>query len=247
MKKILPIGIVLLLLSVSQGWAQKGFKVGFTVSPLNSWMLNQSDIDTVESVFKYQTTWGMQGGITGGLNFNNRLGVMTNILYSVQGQRFTRGNTGLDRAIKNNIFLYQIKMPVMLRYSTRPVKKVVWSVYGGIQLAYMTKARFYNDDYRFIADNPNVNYPKTKDLYNQWSWSLVGGLGADVRLTRQLYLNLNARIENGIMDIEKKSAQYYERELNRLLIRNYYPDNRPETALLVYGFNFGFTYHFIKK
>lgn len=247
MKKILPIGIVLLLLSVSQGWAQKGFKVGFTASPINSWMLNQSDMDTIETVFKYQTTWGMQGGATGGLNFNNRLGLMANLLYSVQGQRFTRNNSGLNREIKNNIFLYQIKMPVMLRYSTRPVKKVVWSVYGGIQLAYLTKARFYNDDYRFIADNPNVRYPKTKDLYNEWYWSLVGGLGADVRLTRQLYLNLNMRIENGIMDIEKKSAQYYERELNRLLIRNYYPDNRPETALLVYGMNFGFTYHFIKK
>jgi hypothetical protein len=247
MKKILPIGILLVLLSVSQIWAQKGFKVGFSMSPTNSWMLNQSDIDTIETVFKYQTTWGMQGGATAGYNFSNRFGLMTNILYSVQGQRFTRNNTGLDREVKNNIFLYQIKMPVMLRFSTKPVKKVVWSAYGGIQLAYLTKARFYNDDYRFIADNPNVRYPKTKDLYNEWYWSLVGGLGADIRLTRQLYLNLNARVENGIMDIEKKSAQYYERDLNRLLIRNYYPTNRPETSLLVYGLNVGFTYHIIKK
>lgn len=247
MNRILTSGIVLIVLFVSQVWAQKGFKVGFTTSPLNSWMLNQSDIDTTETAFKYQTTWGMQGGAVAGLNFNDRLGVFANLLYSVQGQRFTNKLAGLDREVKNNIFLYQIKMPVMLRYSTRPVKKVVWSVYGGMQLAYLTKARFYNNDYRFIADNPNVAYPNTKDLYNEWYWSMVGGIGADVRLTRQLYLNINGRIENGIMDIEKKSAQYYERELNRLLIRNYYPANRPETSLLVYGLNVGFTYHFIQK
>lgn len=247
MKKILPVLILFFWLSIPALQAQKGWKVGFTASPLNSWMLNQSDIDTVEAVFKYQTTWGMQGGATGGLNFSNRLGVMANLLYSVQGQRFTRGNTGLDRNVKNNISLYQIKLPVMLRYSTKPIKKVVWSAYGGVQMSFMTKAKFFNDDYRFIADNPNVRYPRTKDLYNQWYYSLVGGLGADVRLTRQVYLNLNARIEYGLMDIEKKSAQYYERELNRLLIRNYYPDTRPETYLLVYGFNFGFTYHFIRK
>jgi hypothetical protein len=246
MKRILFALLFLVSILPSAVQAQKGLKVGFTASPLNSWMLNQQDIDAPEADFKYRTTWGMQGGLTGGVNFSNRFGIMANILYSAQGQRFTTNPEGLDRGIKNNIALYYLKLPVMLRFSTKPVKKVVWSIYGGMQIAHLTKAKFFNDDYRFIPDNPNVRYPNTRDLYNEWYYSLVGGFGADVRLTRQLYLNLNVRVENGIMDTEKKSAQYYERQFNRLLVRNYYPDNRPETALLVYGFNFGFTYHFIK-
>jgi len=247
MRKFLSVFIVLLCFGLSWAYAQKGWKLGFTASPMNSWLLNASDIDTFETVYKYRTTWGMQGGAVAGYNFSTRMGIMANLLYSVQGQRYSTNPSGLDRAVRNNISLYYVKLPVMLRWSTKPIKKVVWSIYGGIQIAHLTKAKFFNDDYRFIPDNPNVRYPKTRDLYNEWYYSLVGGFGADVRLTRQLYLNLNMRVENGIMDVEKKSAQYYERQFNRLVIRNYYPDGRPATALLTYGFNFGFTYHFLRK
>jgi hypothetical protein len=246
MRKLLAISGLCLLLAHSLP-AQKGWKAGFTVSPLNSWMLNQSDLDTVESVFKYQSTWGMQGGLVGGYNLSQRLGVWTNILYGVQGQRYTTMPNGLNREVKNNTSLYYIKVPLLIRFSTKPVRKFLWSIYAGPQVSFLTKAKFFNDDYRFLPDNPSVKYPDTRDLYNEFHYSMVGGIGSDIRLTRELYLNLNVRVEYSLNDTEKKSAQYYEKELNRLIVKNYYPNKRPITRTFVYGLNVGFTYHFLKR
>jgi len=175
--------------------AQKGFSVSVKTTPQFSFLENKDDNNNDN--YKQKATFNVNFGIGGGYSFTNKLGVGADVLYSLQGQRYTLNNTG-EFNQKNEY----IKVPVYFSYNTDPSKKVSFIGKLGPQVSFITNSKLDdNDGNKVIGD--------TKNRYKSTTFGAMASAGAQYKLQHNLYLSTAVRFDTDFTNAEDDTYSGY--------------------------------------
>ena len=229
-------------------FAQKGVKIGFIALPQNTWLINSTDWNSAQDLFNYKPSFGMAAGPVVGYNFTENFGARVNILYSLQGQRWTHINVD-DEVVVNKTRLHYLKIPLMVGYNTNTqVAKVIFSVYVGYQMQFLMGAQFHNDDQSYVPDQSlydNVlRYPKVNERFRRFDHGPVLNMGIDVKLTYNVMANIHFRADYGLSDVEDKNETITLIDKGIPYKESFYPEDRGKTSNITGGILFGLTYTF---
>lgn len=197
--------------------AQKGFYAGVQGAPQISVMYNNDDFK--DDNYDPKSTFSVAFGVAGGYNFHKNMGVGTEVMYSMQGQRYKQ--SGLDFTKR----LDYIKIPVLFNYNSNPVKTVMFTAKAGPQLGILTSSKLNVDtkgrDQKF----------DTKDQYEKLTFGAVVGAGVRVNIAKNLFADAGLRIDGAFTNAEDKDAVGYN-------------TNRAKTYNLNAGLDVGVKYFF---
>lgn len=196
MKKTIILSILVATGIISTANAQKGIYGGVQGGAQASAMYNQDDIDNIS--INHKATIGYTFGINGGYNFNKNMGVGTEVMYSMQGQRYEQNNMEFKKRVD------YIKIPVLFSYNTNPSKTVMFTAKAGPQLGILMNSKL-----KYDTKGTDASY----DTKGQYEKLTVGGtLGAGVRfnVAKNLYVDGGLRFDCAFTNAEDKGAKGYK-------------------------------------
>lgn len=212
MKKLL-LPVLMLLISMPV-MAQKGLKVGAYLLPQASVLFNDFDQSLDEDVYRLGLLDGIGAGFTLGIDLNDYFGFRFNPSYSLQGGKYTERR---DINTRNTYVtrLEYVRLPLMLHFNTNPTNRKAFFVFEvGAQVSLLTRAWDYNDNPAFEPGIPAnfSNFPTTKETYQPYVVSLVGGVGMDIRLNYDLVAHLRLMGDYSLRDVENKNTTFRVQE-----------------------------------
>ncbi|OQX77142.1 MAG: hypothetical protein B6D61_07650 [Bacteroidetes bacterium 4484_249] len=212
MKKLIVIvsGLfVLLSLNVN---AQKGKELIFGVGgALNSvWIMNQNFYGEPE--VDYAPKMGYAVSFNLGYNFDENMSIMTELQYSLQGQKYDGKQNlvgGDTYNVERDINLRYFNIPLFFKYSfgTSVTK---FRFLAGPQFGFLLEStqEYLRDGKKlgtFAVDLENNNFvtdaSTITDRFESMDISLVLDVGADIHLSDQFFISAGARINYGLKDI----------------------------------------------
>lgn len=183
--------------------AQKGLNFGIKIIPQSTWIFNDSLTAEGPSV-DYIPTFHSAFGITVGYKFTDGVGIQSEIIYSLQGQKFQDNSAGSDylETWKTNY----IKVPLLLTFNSSSESTTMFSGFIGPQLGFLTSAKQsysfggtkwydYDEDYA----KPN-NEPVFKKYWMSSYTAIVFGFGASFKLSKMMQLSTRLRFDYGLTD-----------------------------------------------
>lgn len=210
MKKIILIAFCLSLLMTGT-YAQKGKEivlgVGGGISSV--WIVNQSFYGEPE--VDYAPKLGYAGGLILGYNFNQSMSVITELQYSLQGQKYDgkQSFNGETYNVERNIDLGYFNIPLLFKYAfgTGGTK---FRFMAGPQVGLLLNASqdYLRNDKKigtlatdldgksFVTDASDV-----KDRFEKTDFSLVLDIGADIHLSDLFYITAGLRGNYGLTEI----------------------------------------------
>ncbi|MDW8302743.1 MAG: outer membrane beta-barrel protein [Bacteroidia bacterium] len=229
MKKYLLFLLTCIVLS-SANYAQIGIRVGAFGQPQGCWVYNQNWLDADNNYAPtpiYRTNFGLDLGY----NFKDQLGIRANIIYNQMGVRnedkeggVTSSNLNVggnfpntiaydnsyqgasnDKVIKTDIIPKYISTPLMLRVNSNPLSNVISHfdlVFTPSFLVGMGSR--YKEGGAAWKKSPDSVNTKLKKYTNSFDFAIGIGVGVDVKLAENLYLNLSVlRINYSLTDAFK--------------------------------------------
>ncbi len=206
------------ILSFTAANAQKGFNAGIQVTPQLSTMHNSDDADN--KAFDYKTTFGASFGVAGGYNFHKHMGIGTEAMYSIQGQKYELNGTEFTQRIS------YLKVPVLFTYNTNPAAKVMFTAKAGPQLGIKLSSKLKDADGNTLVDDTNEQF---EDL----TWGATAGAGVRVNIAKNLYAEGGIRFDAAFTNAENDQQKEYD-------------TNRATTYNMNGGLEFGLKYFFRK-
>jgi len=186
MKKIC---IFLVLLSITMSvFAQQGLSVGIRLIPQASGILNKQDFDAGDEL-NFERTLGFSGGLALGYGFSDNFGLMANLLYSKQGQKYI--NEEVDPSIKFRTDLGYFKIPLLLRMNTDPYKRAMFVCELGPEFGFLLNAESSSD-----SGSTDI-----KDNMNGLDLGIDLHLGAGINFSERLEADLLLRLNYGLSEI----------------------------------------------
>jgi opacity protein-like surface antigen len=175
--------------------AQKGFYAGVQGAPQISVMYNDDDFsnDSYDPKSTFATTFG----VAGGYNFTKNMGVGTEVMYSIQGQRYTKN--GIDFKQR----LDYIKIPVLFTYNTNPAKAVMFTAKAGPQIGILTNSKLNVDT---KGKDQSID---TKNQYEPITFGAMLGAGVRVNVAKNLFVDAGLRLDGAFTNAEDKDAIGY--------------------------------------
>ena len=223
-RKYLAAGCLVLISTSS--FAQSGFDFGIKGFVGTSSLLNSND-QAAGPELDYKNSIKLAGGISGGYNFNKRMGIELNVLYAKQGQGYkgevsqiTPSGYGIvilsqafqSFAYANNMSFTGnytadmsttcLKIPLLFRYTGDNTKSVYFSSFIGPQLDLLSAVDMQVNGKTISPSNYNI---KAEDLYKKTTVDAVLGLGVGINLPSNLVLSAHLRLDYGLGDAENKS------------------------------------------
>lgn len=231
--------------------AQEGLKIGYSVMPQSTWMLNKDEMDLPVDAFRYNKTWGMATGPMIGYNITDGLGFRLGFLYSVQGQKYETFYQADSVTVTSTRKLHYLKMPLTLGFNTgTEFNKVIFFFHAGFQFSLLTHARHYDNDERYTPDellNPNIqDYPTTYQTYNWWDYGPVLQTGIDIKLAYNVMANVHIRGDYSLVDVENKGQTYRLTTNGITNTVGFWPEGRAATQHITGGIMLGVTYTFTR-
>ena len=175
------------VLLVYKANAQQGFSLSVKGIPQFSLMENKDDNNN--SSYTKKASFNGSFGLGAGYNFNQHFGAGIDVLYSLQGQRYTFN--GLEYNQKNDYF----KLPVYFTYNTNPLKNVSFTGSLGPQVSFLTSSKLDDKNGHIIISN-------TKDKYKNTMFGAVVSAGAQYKLKSNLYLSTVWRFDYDFTNAE---------------------------------------------
>lgn len=238
-------------------WAQS-FRIGVVGQPQSTWLLNKDDSDAGPEL-DYKSTIGFLAGASLAYNFTDYLGVGLDILYSREGQKYQGKESGTSLTAQTK--LGYLKLPLLFRANTDPDAPVQFSFFVGPQLSLLLS----NEDVLTLRDDSlglefttTTKGKKTSILffsgeltdrpYKSAVFGVVTGIGAAFKLTDELSLSANFRVDYTFGDVENKNAKYPTGDFFWSEKPKYSGDapspnyTRPATKALTGGLLLGFHY-----
>lgn len=206
-------------------FSQKGAYIGIRLIPQSAWILNQDDFDSDE--FDFGIPFSMSFALGGGYMFNDVIGVEGQMLYSPQGQKYIENETNYEINIKNNYF----KIPVLFRFRSE-AEKVGFLFNLGPEFGFLVGSSINSSG----GDLPPEFLGDTRNLYENFEFSVALGLGTSISLGKNLQLDLLINLDYGISEIES--------DLGKQLLYDYQNDGRASSNNAVAGFSVGLNYLF---
>ncbi|MGQ9863297.1 MAG: porin family protein [Bacteroidia bacterium] len=252
---MMKIGFVLAMALV---WAQS-FRIGIVGQPQSTWLLNKDDSDAGPEL-DYKSTVGMLVGASLAYNFTDYLGVGLDILYGREGQKYQGKPNGTTLTAQTK--LGYLKFPLLFRAGSDPDAPVQFSFFVGPQLSLLLS----NEDVLTLRDDSlgltlNVTIKGktasallfseelTEKPYKSVTFGVVTGIGAAFKLTDELSLSANFRVDYTFGDIENKNAKTSDGEPFWSIYKPKYVEDapsanytRPATHALTGGLLIGLHY-----
>jgi hypothetical protein len=169
--------------------AQKGFYISAQGGPQLSVSLNRTDMDKQGMDYKSKSSY--MAGIGAGYNFTRHLGVSTELMYSVERQRYQDNTIGYTQKLK------YLKVPLLFNVSTSPGANVSFIVKAGPQLGILMNSAITDAT---GSSQEGIN----KDRYNKLTYGAMFGGGARVRLTNNLYADAGLRFDGTFKNVENE-------------------------------------------
>lgn len=183
------------LLTVNKVHAQQGFSLSVKATPQFTFLENKDDNNN--NAYSRKATFNANFGIGGAYNFTKKIGVGADVLYSLQGQRYTINN-GNELNQKNEY----LKVPVYFSYNTDASKKVSFIGKLGPQVSFLTASKL--DD----KDGNEIN-GDTKDHYKSTTFGAMALAGAQYKLNPNLYLSTAIRFDYDFTNAEDNQYSGY--------------------------------------
>ncbi|MCS7077854.1 MAG: PorT family protein [Bacteroidia bacterium] len=229
MKKSLAILLTCFLFTTLTNYAQVGIRVGAFGQPQGCWVYNQNWLDADNNYAPtpiYRTNFGLDLGY----NFKDQLGIRANVIYNQMGVRnedketgFTSSNANVggdfpkvlgyssqqhapnDKVIKTDIIPKYISTPLMLRVNSNPLSNVISHFDLVLTPSFLVgMGSRYKEGGGAWKKNADSVIVKLKKYTNSFDFAIGIGVGVDVKLAENLYLNLSVlRINYSITDAFK--------------------------------------------
>lgn len=174
--------------------AQKGFFVGVQGAPQLSVMFNKDDVNAPGTDYKAKFSYTF--GAIAGYNFNDRMGIGTEVMYSTVKQRYETNNGGYTQQLS------YLKVPVLFNYNSNPDARVVFTAKAGPQVSILMKSAIKD------ADQSSLN-GENKSKYRDLVFGATAGAGVRVRLADKLHLTGGLRFDGSIGNIEDETNKGY--------------------------------------
>jgi len=223
MKKLIVIASGLLVLLSLNVNAQKGKELIFGVGgALNSvWIMNQNFYGEPE--VDYAPKMGYATSFILGYNFDENMSIMTELQYSLQGQKYDGKQNlvgGDTYNVERDINLRYFNIPLFFKYSFGTTQ-TKFRFLAGPQFGFLMEATqdYLRDDTKigtvaqdlngksFVTDASNIT-----DRFESMDISLVLDVGADIHFSDQFFLSAGGRINYGLKDIN--AADYRINDLD---------------------------------
>jgi len=237
LKTLMTLLIICATITIASAQKDKHFEIGAQGGYGSVWIINQNNYGLPEMDYEY--TWGGGYNFQVGYNFNESIGVFTEIGVLNQGQDYK--DTWANQDIKRSVDLKYLNVPVFFKY-TYGESRARFRLLVGPQFSFLQKAeQSYTIDgeefHRDLIDKEGNTFDagakEIKDRYNSSDISFVLDLGADIFLMENvLYASVGARMFYGLTDINA-SAYHLEN-----LDGNYEPSHNA-------GVTFMFGLHYI--
>jgi outer membrane protein W len=194
MKKFFTSALLIAGLTVHKANAQQGFSLSAKAIPQFSFLQNKDDNNN--NNYSTKATFNAGFGVGAEYGFNNHVGVGIDVLYSLQGQRYTLND------IEYNQKVNYIKVPVYFIYNSDASKPISFIGKIGPQVSFMTDANLSNKN----GDKIQIN---NKNRYQSVTFGGVAEAGAQYKIARQMYLTTLARFDYDFTNAEDDTFSGY--------------------------------------
>ncbi len=183
-------------------FSQAGLEIGLDIMPQTYWIMNKADFDLGDDL-NHIPSYGLAVGAHVALNFTDKLGLQTGVLYSQQGQKYEQEFN------VNNINEYEkkltyLKIPLLLKFNGDPDAGAYFVGMIGPQLGLLTNAETEGNV------PTGLRIPDDKDAYKSADIGGVLALGVGINLTDALNLGILFRFDGSLGDIENKDDFWNE-------------------------------------
>lgn len=227
MKKLYAIAALLSFCAYT--YAQTGFDIGVSGTFNSSWIYTQNNYGTLApfqnaiirtSEMDYLPTWGGNGGLSIGYNFNRFVGAKVEVQYSTAGQKYednfegpaiipqdTFGSPSERVNVKRQIKLSYVQIPVMVKVMTKKGRVAKFFAALGPQFGFRTFAQenvqVANYEYTY---SPIANF-SPKDKFKSVDVGIALQFGTDIYATDHLYIEVGLNVYQGLTDINGKKLR----------------------------------------
>ncbi|MGB1206861.1 MAG: outer membrane beta-barrel protein [Chitinophagales bacterium] len=201
MKQTLAV-ILLLFLTTTTIFAQRGLEVGLKVLPQTSWIFNDDDFEAGDAL-DFEPKFKMAYGLNIGINLSDRFGIQSGVIYSPQGQKYTHTNEIFLGTIANTseVRLNYIQIPVLLKLNSDPMSVFSFVAGAGVQFGFLQDAKYYINN---VEINKTLLGDDATEFYNEKDLSVVFNIGTQINVTEHLNLSLAIQADYSLDDIENK-------------------------------------------
>lgn len=182
------------LFTASAVQAQKGFSLSIKAAPQFSFLQNSNDNDNTR--FERKATFNAGFGIGAGYNFNKVSGIGLDVLYSLQGQRYTLNGTEYNQKVD------YVKIPVLYTYNSNPSRPVSFVGKIGPQLSLLTTSKLTDKDGNDLIKD-------TKSRYESATFGGVAIAGTQFRLAPRTFLSTAVRFDYDVTNAEDNTYSGY--------------------------------------
>ena len=183
--------------------AQKGFWAGVNYLPQITGMHNKDDASFYDHAYQNKITYDQAAGIQLLYNFNNRMGLGTQVIFSSEGQKFL--------CIYNIPFpgkkrMDYLKIPLFISFNSNPDKKIIFKIMPGIQINYLLKA-----DGAVVLINRPANFfdlePAKNIYFHKALFAANLSAGCEYKISEKIHLGFMLRADFAFTDAEKKDIR----------------------------------------
>jgi hypothetical protein len=211
MKKILTVVVAVIMVSSFNSYGQKGkeliFGAGGAITSV--WIQNQNFYGEPE--INYAPKMGYAITFNFGYNFTEKISAVAEFQYSAQGQKYDGKQNigGIKYDTKRDINLQYFNIPVFAKYSFG-TGNTKFRVMLGPQFSFLNSAtQTYTRDGKVLGTeatnlNGKVFHTDTKNIKDRFintDISIAFDLGADIYLSKKLFINAGFRVNYGFKDI----------------------------------------------
>lgn len=203
-------------------FAQKGLDIGVSGTFMNTYIWRQDNYGTLEpfqnavvrkSEMKYNATWGGQGGIEVGYNFNHSWGIKIGAQDRSTGQNYEDNfegpaiipegtfGAGGDRVhVLRNVRLGYVMIPLMAKFRTPKVKVARFFAAAGPQIGIRTSAyeQVKIAGYVYLPDS--LNFP-VNQKFQRIDAGVAVQFGVDIFASKRLYFEAGLSGYIGLTDL----------------------------------------------
>lgn len=195
MKKFFIYAITISVLIISNKVsAQQGFSVSVKATPQFSFLQNEDDNNN--NSYSRKATFNTNFGVGAAYNFDRYLGVEVDVLYSLQGQKYTLNSIEYKQKVD------YVKVPVYFTYNTDASKLVSFIGKVGPQVSFLTNAKLSDN-------NSGKTLDDTKDRYKTATFDGAAVAGVQFKVQPQLYITTAARFDYDFTNAEDKDYASY--------------------------------------
>jgi len=222
MKKFL---LLISIVALSTTMMAQGPYAGVIIRPQSAWIINNDDFDSGD--YDLDIPFAMAFGVQGGYMFSEAFGLVTQIIFSPQGQAYILADSEEKVSIENKY----VNVPILARLRGGG-EKAGFVLHFGPQIGFLTSSNV-------VFDTSTEFNEDWSDYYKNTVFSLVLGLGANIMLTEYLSLDLMVNIDGGFTEIET--------ELGKAELFDYDDNGRAMALNAVASFSIGVNYVFTSE